>query len=126
MIKLTSLLSFLETKQERKSQTQLLAEWIVTESQAGRPVWIRRIANVAGKRYGLESLLQISSASARLNELRKKPFTVDGIEYRLLKTPNIKCMYTSKMVETYKAMTQAEMIEYFNTLPYEVTNETEV
>jgi hypothetical protein len=124
MIKLTSLLSFLETKDERKSHTQLLAEWIVAESNAGRPVWIRRIANVAARRHGMHSLMQISTASARLNTLKKEPFTVDGIEYHLVRMPSQKCIYSGKLAEMYRAMTRAEMEQYHNSIPFELKNDT--
>lgn len=124
MIKLTSLLAFLDISTERKTQTQLLAEWVVTESKAGRPVWIRRIANVAAKRTGMHSLMQISTASARLNSLKKQPFTVDGIEYNLIQIQSAKCLYTGKTVEMYRAMTNEQRETYFNNLPFEVTNDT--
>lgn len=68
----------------RSKNTQVLrvADYCLKETKAGRPVWIRKIA----EHFAIHSqpdLAQISTASARFKEIKENGVIIQGEKYRL-------------------------------------------
>lgn len=74
--------------------------WIVTMSRINRPVTIREISTY----FNLDK----STASARLNELKKHPFEWDGKFYRLDFAGKVFDTLTCKTVEAWRAVPAAD------------------
>jgi hypothetical protein len=107
MIKLSSILSWRKEKQAAKSQSNDVARFIIAETKAGRPCWIRKIAMHADK-IGHDGLSQISTASARVNNLRKQGAFIAGEEYVIHDLEPRKCDYTGKLVEHFCMVLKSE------------------
>jgi hypothetical protein len=107
MIKLSSILSWKEEKQKAHTQTIDVARFIIAETKAGRPCWIRKIAVHADK-IGHDGLSQISTASARVNGLRKKGAFVNGQQYVIHELAPEKCPYSGKITERFCMVLESE------------------
>ena len=71
----TSISTYHETAPQRTKLRQRVAEFILNETKHGRTVWIGKIA--------AKLLLEKSTASARLNEIKKKGVQLNGVDYQL-------------------------------------------
>jgi hypothetical protein len=107
MIKLTSLFSWRKEKQAAKSQSNDVARFIIAETKAGRPCWIRNIAVHANK-IGHDGLSQISTASARVNYLRKHGAYIAGQQYVIHELEPRKCPYSNRLVEHFCMVLESE------------------
>lgn len=74
--------------------------WIVTMSRINRPVTIREVSTYF--------ILDKSTASARLNELKKQPFEWEGKFYRLEFAGKVFDNLTCKTVEAWRAVPAAD------------------
>lgn len=99
-VKLTSLFTFWQKKPELITMTGAVALFILQETKAGRPCWIRKIAMSADK-IGFPALAQTGTASARVNDLRKKGIEIDGVQYVIHDLKARKCLYSKRTVETF-------------------------
>jgi len=108
MIKISSILSWRKEKQAAKSQASDVARFIIAETKAGRPCWIRKIAVHADK-IGHDGLSQISTASARVNYLRKNGAFIDGQQYVIHELDLMrKCPYSNRLVEHFCMVLETE------------------
>lgn len=101
MLKLTSILSWKQEKpQATTTQVQDIARFLIAETKAGRPCWIRKVAMNADS-IGHAGLAQISTSAARINHIRRHGVVVDGTQYRIADLQPSKCAYTGKLVEHF-------------------------
>lgn len=66
----------------KSEQGLKVAAYALAETRAGRPVWVGKIAEYFMLR-GHPDLGQKSTASARLNDIKKRGVILDGERYRL-------------------------------------------
>ena len=77
----TSIQSYHSLKSEG-TQKLRVAVYCLSETKAGRPVWINKIAEHF-MLTGQHDLAQKSSVSARFNAIKKDGIAVDGRQYKL-------------------------------------------
>lgn len=99
-VKLTSLFTFWQKKPELITMTAATGLFILQETKAGRPCWIRKISMSADK-IGFITLGQTGTASARVSDLRKKGIEIDGVQYVIHDLQPGKCHYSKRTVEMF-------------------------
>ena len=109
-VKLTSIFTFWQKKPELLTITAAVGIFILQETKAGRPCWIRKIATSADK-IGFQALSQTGTASARINDLRKKGIEIDGTKYVIHDLQPGKCHYSKRMVEMFCLIKAGEAVD---------------
>ena len=89
----TSIKAHAETTTERMTLKKRVAEYALSETRQGRTVWIGKIAHALR--------LEKSTASARLNEIKKDGVELHGVQYELKHVRTAKAVGESRTVEQW-------------------------
>jgi hypothetical protein len=89
----TSIEAHKQTTTERMTLKKTVAEYALSETRQGRTVWIGKIAKALG--------LEKSTASARLNEIKKDGVELHGVKYEIKLVRSARPIGESKKVEQW-------------------------